>query len=201
MTRRGFLTALAGTVFVTPLITRRASAQDREFIQALERAQKDRPATITSSGRIAAASEPGTPLIIHGRLFAEDGRTPVAGAVVFAYHTDREGHYSPPGSPAHSWRLRGWTRTDGDGRFEFQTIRPGAYPSRNIPAHVHFNVFHGSERFHAGELQFEDDPILTESQRSQSRAQGVFGGVRPVRRDGSVEHVDVSLKVDPRQRF
>ena len=165
MTRRNFLTALAGTVSITPFITMRAPAQDVEFIRALERAQQDRPASLTSSARIAAAGEPGTPLVIHGRVFAADLRTPVSGAIVFAYHTDRAGHYNRPGTPAHSWRLRGWARTDADGRFEFHTIRPGAYPSRHIPAHVHFTVFHGTERFHAGEAQFEDDPILSESNR------------------------------------
>jgi protocatechuate 3,4-dioxygenase beta subunit len=201
MTRRSFLTAFAGTISVTPFITWRARAQDVEFIRALGRAQQDRPASLTSSARIAAAGEPGTPLVIHGRLFAADGRTVVPNAIVFAYHTDREGHYNRPGSPAHSWRLRGWARTDADGRFEFQTIRPGAYPSRNIPAHVHFNIFNGTERFHAGEVQFDDDPILSASDRARSRDSGAFGGILPVRREGAVEHVDVALKVNPSQRF
>ena len=66
-------------------------AQDTEFIQALERAQAQRPAALTSSARIAPTSEPGTPLVIHGQVFSEDGRSPLAGATVFAYHTDRGG--------------------------------------------------------------------------------------------------------------
>jgi protocatechuate 3,4-dioxygenase beta subunit len=201
MTRRTFLTAVSGAVCITPFVTSEAGAQDQEFIRALERAQQQRPPAVGSSSRIAPSDEAGTPLVIHGRLFADDGRTPVSGAIVFAYHTDREGHYNPPGAAAHSWRLRGWSRTGADGRFEFQTIRPGAYPSRNIPAHVHFTVFNGTERFHAGELQFDDDPIVTAADRSRSRDKGTFGEVRPVRRDGTIEHVDVSLKLDPRQRF
>jgi len=201
MTRRSFLTALAGTVSVTPFITPAVRAQDVEFIRALERAQQDRPEALTSTARIAAAGEPGTALVIHGQLFAADGRTPAPGAIVFAYHTDREGHYNRPGTPAHSWRLRGWARTDADGRFEFQTIRPGAYPSRNIPAHIHFNIFHGTERFHAGELQFDDDSILSARDRARSRAAGVFGWIRPVRHEGAVEHVEIALKLDHSQRF
>lgn len=201
MTRRSFLTATAGAVCVTPFITTRAAAQDVEFIRALERAHQDRPATVTTTSRIAAAGEPGTPLVIHGRLFGPDGRAAVPGAIVFAYHTDYEGHYNRPGAGPHAWRLRGWTRTDGEGRFEFQTIRPGAYPGRRIPAHVHFTVFDGSDRFHAGELQFDDDPIVTASGRTRSREQDPFGEVRHVRREGIVEHVDVALRTDPRQRF
>lgn len=201
MTRRSFLTALAGTLSVTPFITSRARAQDVEFIRALERAQQDRPTALTSSARIAAAAEPGTPLVIHGRVFAADGRTPVPNAIVFAYHTDREGHYDRPGAPPHSWRLRGWARTDADGRFEFQTTRPGAYPSRNIAAHVHFTIFSGTERFYGGELQFDDDPILSEGARARSRDAGAFGDIRPVRREHGVEHVDLALKLEPSQRF
>jgi protocatechuate 3,4-dioxygenase beta subunit len=201
MTRRSFLTVAAGAICVTPFVTRRVAAQDVEFIRALERAQQDRPAALMSSARIAPTQESGTPLVIHGRLFAADERTPVPGAIVFAYHTDRTGLYDRPGTPAHSWRLRGWARTDPEGRFEFQTIRPGAYPSRNIPAHVHFTVFNGSERFHAGELQFEDDTVLRDSDRARSRERGAFGEIRPVRREGGAEHVEVALKMDPAQRF
>ena len=200
MTRRTFLTA-AGAACITPFVPRHAGAQDVEFIRALERAQQDRPANIASPARIAPAEEPGIPLVIHGRVFAADERTAVGGAIVFAYHTDREGLYDRPGSAAHSWRLRGWARTDAEGRFEFQTIRPGAYPSRNIAAHVHFTIFNGRERFHAGELQFEDDPILRDGDRARSRDRGAFGHIRPVRREGKVEHVDLSLKLDPAQRF
>ena len=201
MTQRSFLAAIVSAACITLLIPERTTAQDTEFIRALERAQQDRPATLTSAARIAGSDEPGTPLVIHGRLFAADGRTPVPDAVVFAYHTDREGHYNRPGAAAHSWRLRGWTRTDGEGRFEFQTIRPGAYPSRNIAAHVHFNVFNGRERFHAGELQFDDDPIVTASDRARSRERGLFGAIRSIRREGNVEHADVALRLDPAQRF
>ena len=198
MTRRDLLIATTRAVCITPFITHRALAQDVEFIRAMERAQQGRPATLLSRARIASADEPGTPLVIHGRVFAADGRTPLPGAVIFAYHTDREGHYNRPGTPPHSWRLRGWARADDAGAFEFATIRPGAYPSRNIPAHVHFTIFHGSERFHAGELQFDDDPVLTPAQRSRSRGQGIFGEVQAVRREGNIEHVEIALKASER---
>ena len=81
-----------------------AFGEDKEFIQALESAQRARPPVLASVGRIAPESEPGTALVVHGRLFAADGRTPLAGAVVFAYHTDREGLYDRPGSKPHTWR-------------------------------------------------------------------------------------------------
>lgn len=186
--------------FVLALVTPLA-AQDAEFIRALEAAQKLRPAQIASTARIAPPSEPGTPLVIHGRVFKEGGSAPLADAVVFAYHTDRNGLYDRPGT-VHSWRLKGWAKTDAEGRFEFSTMRPGSYPGGRNPAHVHFTIFMADgTRYHAGELQFEGDPALTERQKSQSASDGVFGDIRPVRREGTVEHVDVNLKVNPAHRF
>ena len=194
------MTRAALLLFVTTLVPLSA-AQDTEFIRALESAQAQRPATLTSSDRIAPTGEPGVPLVIHGQLFAEDGRSPLGGATVFAYHTDRGGLYDKPGSAAHSWRLRGWTKTDAEGRFEFSTIRPGSYPNTNNPAHVHFTVFTADARYHAGELQFADDPLIQASERARDKTEGDFGSVRPVRTEAGTQHVDLRLRINSRNRF
>ncbi len=45
-------------------------------------------------------------------------------------------------------------KAGADGRFTFETIRPGSYPNSNNPPHVHFTAFLANgERYHAGELQ------------------------------------------------
>ena len=187
------------TLFVTLQIP--ANAQDVEFIRALERIQAKRPAEIGSTARIAPESEPGTPLVIHGRVFAEDGRRPLRDAIVFAYHTDRDGLYDRRGSSPHSWRLRGWARTDADGRFEFHTIRAGSYPSGNQAAHVHFTIFTADARYHGGALEFDDVPLIDAQDRARANATGEFGTIRPVRREGNVQHVDFNVRIDARQRF
>ena len=184
------------------LAARPASAEDVEFIRGLEDAQRSRPSQLSSTARIAPETEPGTPLVVHGRAFAADGRTPLGDAIVFAYHTDREGRYDRRDAPAHSWRLKGWAKTGADGRFEFHTIRPAPYPGRNVAAHIHLTLFTADgARYHAGGVEFEDDPLVGAGEREETRKDPVFGAVRPVRREGAVEHIDVNLRVAPRQKF
>jgi protocatechuate 3,4-dioxygenase beta subunit len=198
----GMPTHLLTATLVTLLVTTNVAAQDVEFVRALERAQQAQPAKLAATARIAPESEPGTPLVIHGRAYAADRKTPLANAVIFAYHTDKDGLYDRPGTSNLSWRLRGWAQTDGEGRFEFQTIRPGAYPGRKVAEHVHFNVFTASgERYHAGELHFADDSIVSGTERATSEREGDFGAVRPVRRDGQVQHVDFRIRLEPEQKF
>lgn len=197
MSKLPLLSTILAAAFAMP-----AAAQDTQFIRALEAAQKQRPAQVGTTARIAPESEPGVPMVIHGRAFKADGTTPLADAIVFAYHTDRTGLYDERSAGPHSWRLKGWAKTDSEGRFEFRTIRPGAYPENNQPAHVHFTLFTpDGARYHAGELQFEDDTLLPERVRASSRDAGAFGSVQPVRREGTTQHVDVALRVNPGQKF
>jgi len=177
-------------------------AQDLEYIRAVVAAQRDRPAQLTALARIAPEAEPGTALVVHGRAFAADGRTPLAGAIVFAYHTDSSGLYDRRGAPAHSWRLKGWVKTGDDGRFEFRTIRPGCYPGGKNPAHIHFTLFTADgERYHAGGSLFDDDKLVSATEREETRKDPTFGPVRPVRTDKAVQHVDVNLRVATKEKF
>lgn len=194
MNRRAFI-AMTGAAVAAGIgvIPKSALAQDWEFIAALERAQRERPKRLASSARIAPESEPGDPMVIHGRAVAEDGRAPVVGAVIFAYHTDRDGHYDHRGAPAHSWRLKGWALTDEQGRFEFRTIRPGAYPQRNTPEHIHLNMFlPDGRRYWADGLVFDDDPRLSAADRPTASH---------VRRESGLQHVDFDFRLIQKNRF
>ena len=73
--------------------------------------------SLSSQARIAPADEPGEPLVISGQVFDADGLHAVPNIVVYAYHTDIKGLYTPSGA-ARPPRLRGWARTDGEGRYE-----------------------------------------------------------------------------------
>ncbi|HVE70455.1 MAG TPA: hypothetical protein VNI54_03730 [Thermoanaerobaculia bacterium] len=162
---------------------------DAEFVRMYEDAQRERPRTIASTARIAPKGEPGTPMIIHGRLLRADGR-PAPNVIVFAYQTDVTGVYHRNGQ--QGWRLKGWVRTDANGRFEFQTIRPGSYPGTRNPAHVHLHAEGAKlQRRWLPELQFADDPLVHKG----------GAGVRPVVTRGGVQHVDLALTIREEGRF
>lgn len=131
-----------------------------------------------------APGEPGEPMIVSGTVLAPDGRRPVSGVTVYAYHTDARGLYARDGGMMP--RLRGWMVTDAAGRYEVRTIRPAPYPNRSIPAHVHFNAWGpGYPRQWFEQLEFEGDRLVTDERMEQSRRLGRFGMVRPLqRRDG-----------------
>jgi protocatechuate 3,4-dioxygenase beta subunit len=101
--------------------------------------------------------------------------------IVYAYQTDRSGNY--PASPAlrgfaaRHGRLRGWARTDAAGRYTFETIRPGAYPGRKVPQHIHLHVIEpGRCTYYLGDVLFDDDPLLTPALRArESDAHGGNG--------------------------
>jgi hypothetical protein len=152
MTRRVSLWALAAAGVVLRGGGSILSAQDVRYARAMDRAQKGRPSSLDATARIAPAAEPGDPVIVRGRLRNLDGAA-AAGAIVFAYHTDRGGLYDHPSNGPHSWRLRGWARTDGDGRFTFESIRPGAYPGGNVQPHFHFTAFlPNGDRYHTPQV-------------------------------------------------
>jgi protocatechuate 3,4-dioxygenase beta subunit len=148
-----------------------------------ERGEPEPPAaSLSSKARIAPAGEPGEPLVISGQVFDATGTHPVPEVVVYAYHTDIKGLYTRSGA-ARPPRLRGWAKTDAEGRYEFQTIRPAPYPGNGPPAHVHFHLSGaGHPRQEAEEMVFEGDPKITPEMAERSRRAGRFGGVRPITR-------------------
>ena len=124
------------------------------------------PGRLTSAMTIAPADEPGTHLVIRGRILHPDGRRPAAGVLLYAYHTNAEGIYAKRGDERGNARrhgyLRGWLLTDADGRFTIHTIRPGPYPARGTPAHIHVTITPpGGREQWANEILFADDPLVS----------------------------------------
>jgi protocatechuate 3,4-dioxygenase beta subunit len=140
-------------------------------------------------------------MIIDGVVRDRRGEA-VAGIIVYAYHTDANGIYRPlenaPGTSARRHgQLRGWAVTDSLGRYRFITIRPGHYPQRNAPQHVHMHVIEpGCCTYYIGSIVFDDDPLLTDAARREAEAdRGGSGLTSPTRDANGVWHVrrDITL--------
>src|SRR5882762_4773678 len=123
------------------------------------------------------AGEPlGERIIVSGRVLEENGR-PVAYTLIEVWQANAAGRYlhkadqhDAPLDP--NFTGCGHTLTDGEGRYRFVTIRPGAYPWRNHPnawrpAHIHFSLFGPSlasrlvtQMYFPGDPLMPNDPIL-----------------------------------------
>ncbi|NZA26219.1 hypothetical protein H0E84_07450 [Luteimonas sp. SJ-92] len=192
MQRRPFVFALLSLPLL-PLVP--AAAPNREPVigacDGCEAVFDGLPTTLDPHARIAATGEPGEPLTLTGIVTDLQGR-PQPGVVVYAYHTDQDGIYPPPegaasGAARRHGRLRGWARTDADGAYRFDSIRPGAYPGGDVPEHIHMHVIEpGHGTYYLDDVMFRDDPKLTPQQvRRYASGRGGDAIVMPERRDGA----------------
>lgn len=159
------------------------------------------PDSLTSTARIAPPGEPGVPLRIEGTVYDRSGHV-APGVIVYAYHTNARGVYPPNeqfrGRAAYRHGLlRGWARTDDSGRYRFDTIRPGSYPGRDNPAHVHMHIIEpGCCTYYIASIRFTDDPLISREQREQALAgHGPIGLERPEPdgHGGWIVHRDIVL--------
>ena len=136
---------------------------------------------------IPPEKERGEPLVISGKIFQPGGTTPAEGMVLFVYHTDVTGYYNEKDDASHP-RLKGWMKIGADGKYEFRTIKPGAYPHRATPAHIHAHVYGpGYSERSIEDYWFEGDPRINEKELKNAR--GDQGGdpfvvIVPLKRDG-----------------
>jgi protocatechuate 3,4-dioxygenase beta subunit len=112
----------------------------------------------------------GERVILHGSLRDETGR-PVPHALIEIWQSNAGGRYRhrndgylAPLDP--NFGGCGRVLTDAEGRYEFLTVKPGAYPWPNgpndwRPAHVHFSLFGPAfgQRL-ITQMYFEGDPLI-----------------------------------------
>jgi protocatechuate 3,4-dioxygenase beta subunit len=133
---------------------------------------------------IAPKDEPGEPLIVSGTVYGVDGKTPIPDVLIYVYHTDAEGYYRKGSNSSDNPRLKGWMKTNADGKYEFRTIKPGSYPGSRNPAHIHSKVtIPGRGEQWIDEFHFEGDPFLSETYVRSQLAKGKFSAVMRLRRD------------------
>ena len=118
----------------------------------------------------AGESPIGERIILHGRVLDENAR-PVPNTLVEIWQANAGGRYRhkkdtylAPIDP--NFGGCGRTLTDENGYFFFRTVKPGAYPWRNMvnnwrPAHIHVSVFgSGFVQRLISQCYFEGDPFI-----------------------------------------
>jgi protocatechuate 3,4-dioxygenase beta subunit len=118
----------------------------------------------------AGESPIGERIILHGRVLDENAR-PVPDTLVEIWQANAGGRYRhkkdtylAPIDP--NFGGCGRTLTDENGYYFFRTVKPGAYPWRNMvnnwrPAHVHVSVFGtGFAQRLISQCYFEGDPLI-----------------------------------------
>ena len=140
---------------------------------------KGMPANMSWETTIALANEPGEPLIISGIIYQKDGKTPARDIILYVYHTDKAGYYSPGTTENSSTRhghLRGWMKTNAQGRYQFNSIRPGGYPNGKAPQHIHPTIKEpNTSLYWIDEYLFDDDPLLTAAEKKRQEKRGGSG--------------------------
>ncbi len=116
----------------------------------------------------APKDERGDRMVIRGLV--TDGKTPIPGASIYIYHTDREGRYDPlearPGYGRDNPRLHAYLRSDSVGRYVYGSVRPGPIPNTPDPARVHVVVSAEGFKSRAFDIWFDGDPSITPEQQA-----------------------------------
>jgi protocatechuate 3,4-dioxygenase, beta subunit len=125
---------------------------------------------------IANESEPGERMEINGTVFMMDSKTPAKDIILYIYHTNAKGYYAPSDTQTAGRRnghLRGWVRTNGEGKFKFHSVRNAPYPNANIPAHIHILVKEpGKTLYYIDEVWYDDDPLVTKKLKDGAEKRG-----------------------------
>ena len=138
----------------------------------------------------------GERIIVAGQILDEDGR-PVPHTLVELWQCNAAGRYrhardNHPAPLDPNFSGAGRAITDAEGRYEFVTIKPGAYPWANHdnawrPAHIHFSLFGQSIASRlVTQMYFPNDPLCAYDP--------MFRSVRDERaRDRLVSRFDLAL--------
>jgi protocatechuate 3,4-dioxygenase beta subunit len=155
---------LAGLAVCVPVLAQVTGFTLAEYNAPQYAAPDDAPSSVVIAGK----DEPGDRLVVTGRTL--DGERPVAGVSLYVFHTDAKGLYAGGffNGPRAEFnpRLHGSLRTDAQGRYQYETIRPGSYGNPLGASHVHYVVKAPGYQPLLLALQFEDDPIVVRARQA-----------------------------------
>ncbi len=138
----------------------------------------DMPSVINAIDTSAGWNEKGQQLLVTGTVYKIDDKTPVPNVIIYYWHTDSNGYYSPKKGMTEKAKrhghIRGWVKSDEKGNYSIYTIRPAPYPKRDIPAHIHTSIKEPTinNEYYIDEWVFDDDELLTTEKRKALENRG-----------------------------
>lgn len=146
---------------------------------------------LTSTDTLPGFKTTGPRLLVTGTVYLPDGKTPAKDVILYIYHTNQQGLYASQGQ-ATGWAkrhgaIRGWVKTGPDGKYSFYTLRPGVYPDRSEPAHIHLMVLEPTGNYYYLEsFYFANDNLLTAKERNPTNPRGGHTGLLTLRQAGNI---------------
>ena len=103
---------------------------------------------------LAGLAEPGTRLVISGRVQTLDCTATIANTIIDIWHANAAGAYDNTG-----FNLRGKTVSNAEGFYIFETVLPGKYlnGASYRPSHIHFKITPPGFATLTTQLYFEGD--------------------------------------------
>lgn len=136
-------------------------------------------------------NDDGQKIKVTGTIYKNDGKSPAKGVILYIYHTDQNGIYATKGGETgwgkrHGY-IRGWIKTGKDGKYAFYTLKPGIYPSRSAPAHIHPIILEPNGKYYwLGSYHFKGDPLLTKKEISPEAPRGGSSGLLSLKKDRDI---------------
>jgi protocatechuate 3,4-dioxygenase beta subunit len=133
----------------------------------------------------------GARLLVTGTIYLRDGKTPAKDIILYIYHTNQKGIYPQKGDEKgwgkrHGY-VRGWIKTNADGKYSFYTLRPASYPEGRNPAHIHPVIKEpGLSPYSIDEYLFEGDPFLTDEEKKRQEKRGGSGVLKVIPGDDGI---------------
>ena len=139
---------------------------------------------IKSIDTSAGWTQKGQKLLVTGTIYKLDGKTPAPNVILYYYHTDINGVYAgKQGLDSRVVRhgyIRGWVKSDANGKYSIYTVRPAPYPNTNFEAHLHPSIKEPNiaKEYYIDEFVFDDDKLLTGEKRKKLPNRGGSGILR-----------------------
>jgi len=150
------------------------------------------PGTISPTDTSSGWTQQGQKIMLTGTVFQPDGKTPAPDVLLYYYHTNTDGRYVHKPEDQRSMQpntlgqthgyIRGWVKTDSEGKYYIYTVRPGAYPTGDEPEHVHVTLKEPNDinEYYIDDFVFDDDELLTPAKRTRMQNRCGSGVLRLV---------------------